>query len=81
MEKDGRIDKLESDGAASPSDEEKNVQQFAKGPVDDIDDPDEGLSDEERAKIVSLNAQSTYRARPGSDVSWYRTENCCGSLT
>ncbi|KAF2166533.1 hypothetical protein M409DRAFT_54872 [Zasmidium cellare ATCC 36951] len=52
MEKDGRIDKLESDGAPSPSDEEKNIPQIAKGPLDDIEDPDEGKSEEERAEIL-----------------------------
>ena len=60
MEKDSRIDKLESDGAPSPSDEEKNIPQIARGPIDDIEDPDEGKSDEERAEIVSVTAQ-TYK--------------------
>lgn len=56
MEKDSRIDKLESDGAPSPSDEEKNIPQIAKAPLD-IDDPDEGKTDEERAEIVSVTAE------------------------
>jgi hypothetical protein len=42
----------DSDDARSPSDHEKHIE--AKVPVDviDVDDPDAGLSEEERKKIV-----------------------------
>lgn len=56
MEKDGRIDQLESDGAPSPSDEEKNSPPIAKAPLD-VEDPDEGKSEEERAEIVRVTAE------------------------
>lgn len=81
MEKNSRIDKVESDGAASPSDEEKNIQHVTKAPLD-IEDPDEGLTEEERAAIVSLTAQRVLsRTRSGSNATWHRTANSCGSLT
>jgi hypothetical protein len=63
----------DSDDARSPSDNEKHVKNELPVDIVDIPDPDEGLSEEERKKIVStgmsLRLQSNVLTTPGSQIA------------
>lgn len=58
------MEKHSSDGAPSPSDEEKRIENATRTDdvgLADLDDPDEGKTDEERAKIVRASTQAFLR--------------------
>lgn len=75
------VDEADHPSDRSPSTDEKLYENGAPVAVIDVPDPDEGLSDEERKKIVGSQRSPRPRYPVPLIPTLSRTASCCGSWT